>query len=106
MTSLQDASGSERVMLSECRSGGHARRAPTGHKPNSGQQLLPHPAVALDTDQPLLEAEVGIPERLRIEAQLVEDRRLEVMDRDRILGDGVPQVVGRAELKAALDAAA
>lgn len=43
---------------------------------------------------------------LKVQAELVQNRRVEVMHADRALDDGVSEVIGRSVSRTALDAAA
>jgi hypothetical protein len=61
------------------------------------RQYLPHHArFVAGADEALVEALVGEAEAFGVEAEEVQDRGLEVVDADLVLGDEVAQFVGRA----------
>src|SRR5260370_13568170 len=70
----------------------------------SGEQLGDH--LAVDVGKAVIAALEAVGQLLVVQAEQVQNGRLEVMDVDRILDDVIAQLVSCAEGQAALDAAA
>ena len=60
----------------------------------------------LDADQLLVQAAVEVVEPVGVEAELVQDRSMEVLDVEAVLDGGAAELVGPADARASLDAAA
>src|SRR5262245_47588884 len=85
------------------------RRASAKKRPNLsaqdlGQQLLDH--MAVDVGQPVVPALEPVDQAGVVKAQQVQDRGLQVVDVDLVLGHGKAQLVGLAVAAAAARAAA
>jgi len=73
-----------------------------GHSP-SGEDFPAHLRLALGADEPLLQSLIGVGQLPGVEAQQVQDGRLEVADGRLAFGDPIAEFVGGAEADAPPD---
>src|SRR5690606_14931928 len=82
-----------------------ARRRRSRRRTDSRDQLVDR-RRALGADQLLVESRVEERQAVRVEPHLRQDRRVQVLDVERLLDGLVAELVGRADRDAAADAAA